>query len=73
MTPKINRHKRSYEIEVVPCTEYFFKVIASEDWKGMREDFKMFSEAVAFRLDYTPRFVNPPVVTERRKTDEQVS
>ena len=71
------------------------QVIASEDWKGMREDFKMFSEVVGYRLDYTPRsasimriflspgqvlhkkmskfrFINAPVVTERRKTDEQV-
>ncbi len=32
----------------------------------------MFSEAVAFRLDYMPRFVNAPVVTQRRKTDEMV-
>lgn len=36
MTPRINRHRRSVEIEVQPCTEYYFKVIASEDWKGMR-------------------------------------
>ncbi len=73
MSPKINRHKRSYEIEVVPCVEYFFKVIASEDWKGMREDFKMYSEVVAHRLDYTPQFLNPPVVTERRKQEEQLT
>ena len=62
MTPRINRHRRSVEIEVMPCTEYFFKVIASEDWKGMREDFKMFSEVVSYKLDYTPRFIRNPQV-----------
>ena len=66
-TPRINRHRRSVEIEVVPCTEYFFKVIASEDWKGMREDFKVFSEVVGYRNQYTPKFVNPPIVKERRR------
>ena len=33
-------------------------MIASEDWKGMREDFKMFSEVVGYRLDYTPRLAS---------------
>ena len=65
MTPRINRHRRSVEIEVVPCTIYFFKVIASEDWNGMREDFKVFSEVVRFRVDYTPKFITPPMVKER--------
>ncbi|TRY69072.1 hypothetical protein TCAL_15078 [Tigriopus californicus] len=67
MTSRINRHRRSVEIDVIPCTEYFFKVIASEDWKGMREDFKMFSEVVGYKLEYTPKFITPPTVTERRK------
>jgi hypothetical protein len=40
-TGRINRHRRSVEVEVTPCTEYFYKVIASEDWKGLREDFKV--------------------------------
>lgn len=72
MTPRINRHRRSVEIDVMPCTEYFFKVIASEDWKGMREDFKMFSDVVSFKLDYTPKFIRPPSVREKRqRTPEQ--
>ena len=74
MTPRINRHRRSVEIEVVPCTEYYFKVIASEDWKGMREDFKVFSDVVAFKLDYTPKFINQPNVVEHFRsgtTDEE--
>ena len=54
------------EIEVVPCTDYFFKVIASENWKGLREDFKVFSEVVGYRNEYTPKFINPPVVREKR-------
>ena len=70
LSPRINRHRRSVEIEVMPCTEYFFKVIASEDWKGMREDFKMYSEVVGYKLEYTPRFIRPPTVQERRKGDE---
>ena len=37
--------------------DYFFKVIASEDWKGLREDFKMFSEVIGYKLDYTPKFI----------------
>lgn len=65
VTERINRHRRSVEIEVIPCTDYFFKVIASEDWKGMREDFKVFSEVVGYRLKYTPKFINPPIVKER--------
>lgn len=69
MTPRINRHRRHFDIEILPCTEYFFKVIASEDWKGMREDFKMYSEVVAFKLEYTPKFINPPLVTEKRKQE----
>ena len=56
----------------MPCTDYFFKVIASEDWKGMREDFKVFSEVVGYRNQYTPKFVNPPIVKERgRRRDRR--
>jgi len=64
-TARINRHRRSAEVEVTPCTEYIYKVIASEDWKGLREDFKVFSEAVSFQAKYTPKFINPPIVKER--------
>ena len=34
----------------------------------MREDFKMFSEVVSFKLEYTPKFIRPPSVKERFKT-----
>jgi hypothetical protein len=71
LTPRINRHRRSIEIEVVPCTDYFFKVIASEDWKGLREDFKVFSEVVGYRNFYTPKFVNSPIVKERGRRRER--
>lgn len=47
------------------------KVIASEDWKGMREDFKVFSEVVQFTVEYTPKFINPPLVKERGKSPPQ--
>ena len=43
----------------------FCQVIASEDWKGLREDFKVFSEVVMFQAQYTPKFINPPIVKER--------
>ena len=68
MTPRINRHRRSVEIEVAPCTDYFFKVIASEDWKGLREDFKVFSEVVTYKIAYTPKFLTPPTVKERGRS-----
>ena len=31
----------------------------------MREDFKVFSEVVRFRVEYTPKFTTPPMVKER--------
>ena len=58
-TARINRHRRSVEIEVMPCTDYYFKVIASEDWKGLRDDFKVFSEVVASGIKMSKIF-NPP-------------
>ena len=51
----------------MPCVDYFFKVIASEDWKGLREDFKMDSEIVWFKLQYTPKFIKPVRVKERQR------
>ena len=53
--------------QVIPCVGYFFKVIASEDWKGLREDFKMDSEVVWYKLQYTPKFIKPVRVKERQK------
>jgi hypothetical protein len=55
---------------VTPCVDYFFKVIASEDWKGLREDFKMYSEVVGYKLEYTPKFIKAISVKERRKGEE---
>lgn len=66
LSGKINRHRRSHDIDILPCTEYMFKVIASEDWKGMREDFRMASDIISFKVDYTPKFVTAPLVRERR-------
>ena len=48
--------------------DYFFKVIASEDWKGMREDFKMFSEVIGYKLDYTPKFIRSARIHYHRLT-----
>jgi len=66
LTGKINRHRKSHDIDIKPCSDYLFKVIASEDWKGMREDFRMASDTISFRVDYTPKFKRPPIVKERR-------
>jgi len=66
LTGKIERHRKSHDIDIKPCSEFLFKVIASEDWKGMREDFRMASDTISFRVDYTPKFKRPPIVKERR-------
>jgi len=68
LTGKINRHRKSYDIDIKPCSEYQFKVIASEDWKGVRQDFKQSSETIVFKVNYTPKFIRPPIVKERRVT-----
>ena len=57
MSGKINKNRKSLDINIKPCSDYRFKVIASEDWKGLREDFKMFSEVIGYKLDYTPKFI----------------
>jgi len=33
MTGQIDRHSRDFDIDVKPCKDYTFRVIASEDWK----------------------------------------
>jgi len=66
MSDRINRHRSSHDIDIKPCIDYLFKVIASEDWNGMREDFKMASDVITFRVDYAPRFKKPPKVIERK-------
>ena len=71
MSGKINKNRKSFDIDIKPCSDYRFKVqnlfieeenhftlckvIASEDWKGMREDFKTASEIMEFKLDFTPK------------------
>ena len=64
LTPRIERFKRFYDIDVDPCTEYAVKVIASEDYQGKREDFKAVSGEVSHKVDYTPRFISKPKVQE---------
>ena len=64
ITPRIERFKRFYDIDVDPCTEYAVKVIASEDYQGKREDFKAVSGEVSHKVDYTPRFISKPKVQE---------
>ena len=71
MSGKINKNRKSIDLDIKPCSDYRFKVspdfylifrdfvsvkvIASEDWKGMREDFKTASEIMSFKLDFTPK------------------
>jgi len=64
LTARIDRFMRYYDIDVEPCTEYTFKITASEDYQGRREDFKVHSELVSYKLDYTPRFTSLPNVKE---------
>ena len=42
-----------------------WQVIASEDWRGVRQDYRVGSDTVKFRVDYAPKFIRPPVITER--------
>ena len=53
-------HRLSFQGEFVKYMKMtkqseILKVIASEDWNGMREDFKMASDVITFRVDYAPR------------------
>ena len=64
MTPRIERFRRFYDIDVDPCTEYAVKVQASEDYQGRREDFKAVSGEVYHKVDYTPRFTSKPSIKE---------
>ena len=34
---------------------YLFKIIASEDWRGVRQDYKVGSDQIKFKVDYAPR------------------
>ena len=65
ISEKINRHRDSHDITIKPCRNYLFKVIASEDWRGVRQDYRVGSDTVKFRVDYAPKFIRPPVITER--------
>ena len=67
VTDRIDRNKRSVDIEVIPCTQYYFKVVAYEDWNGIREDFKVDSEVVRFTVKYAPKFKVPPRFKEKRR------
>lgn len=65
-TEKIPRNKRYTDIDVEPCTEYVFKVAASEDYQGRRDDFKMMSNTVNHMNKYTPQFMSSVSVKERK-------
>ena len=41
--------------DFIKRNSFVYQVIASEDWNGMREDFKMASDVITFRVDYAPR------------------
>ena len=65
VSEKINRHRTSHDITIKPCRNYLFKIIASEDWRGVRQDYRVASDSIKFRVDYAPKFIRAPVVTER--------
>ena len=67
-TPKVGKVllKIIFLTLMIPTKISKLKVIASEDWKGMREDFKTASDIMEFKLEFTPKLKNPPVVKERR-------
>ena len=67
VSDRIDRSRRYFDIEVIPCTEYYFKVVAAEDWNGIRDDFKVYSDTVRFTVKYTPRFKLPPRFKEKRR------
>ena len=67
ITERIDRKKRYFDIDAIPCTEYYFKIIAAEDWSGIRDDFKVYSEATRFTVRYTPRFKLNPRFKEKRR------
>jgi len=71
LSTRIDRHMRYQDIDVEPCTEYTFKVEASEDYQGRREDFKAHSGLVSYKLDYTPRFMSMPSVKELKIRKER--
>ena len=55
VTEKINRHRSSFDVTIKPCRDLLFRVIASEDWQGTRQDYRVGSENVNFRVDYAPK------------------
>ena len=71
------------QVELVPCTQYKFKVAAYEFFHGTGKIFPVWSKEVGilssragwkklflfsqveFVLDYTPKFIVPPIVYEK--------
>ena len=65
VSDRINRHRTSHDITIKPCRcdtltilrmitvkifrNYLFKIIASEDWRGVRQDYSVGSDTVKFR------------------------
>ena len=40
---------------IVTSRNYLFKIIASEDWRGVRQDYRVGSDQIKFRVDYAPK------------------
>ena len=71
------------QVELVPCTQFKFKVAAYEFFHGTGKIFPVWSKEVGilssragwkklflfsqveFVLDYTPKFIVPPIVYEK--------
>lgn len=63
--PHIGRNELGGVVDLVPCTQYKFKVAAYEFFHGTGKIFPVWSKEVTFVLDYTPKFIVPPIVYEK--------
>lgn len=68
LSEHIDRHQPGTQVTVVPCTLYYFKVAAYEMFHGSQLTFPVWSKEVNFTLDYTPKFIKPPIIYEKEAT-----
>lgn len=65
LSEKIGRYEPGTQVQVTPCTFYSFKVAGYEFFHGPETVFAVWSKETNFTLDYTPKFVKPPIVYEK--------
>lgn len=64
----IQRWNTGAELTVIPCTEYTVRVAGYEDFRENGRNFKVYSNSVVYTLDYTPKFIKAPAVSEKKVT-----